>query len=265
MKIPRPKLHPYVCAAEEYPPEPKPETTSSDTASEPMNTSEEDNSEIHNPAAAPNGIANSEESPTASPVFKRPGDPISFDSPVAKRAKTTPTTTSEEGRPLREIHSVIMTTSGYISPAREGKLPESRTPQQARSDSPTPDVDVVTPVSAAEYPMVPPELKVEKKLKKIPKKPSSAGPEDGVNKPENKENKKKKIPKESMLFTPDQIKDSGKVKKLAGMKEMAKLKALKPGIKAPPIPNLLAGPSNIAVPAKIPGKLPKLRNLWSVL
>uniref|UniRef100_A0A182N1K8 PHD-type domain-containing protein n=1 Tax=Anopheles dirus TaxID=7168 RepID=A0A182N1K8_9DIPT len=35
---------------------------------------------------------------------------------------------SEEGRPTREISSVIMTTSGFISPAREGKLPESRIP-----------------------------------------------------------------------------------------------------------------------------------------
>lgn len=34
----------------------------------------------------------------------------------------------EEGRPTREISSVMMTTSGYLSPAREGKLPESRTP-----------------------------------------------------------------------------------------------------------------------------------------
>ncbi|XP_053677978.1 uncharacterized protein LOC128728381 [Anopheles nili] len=35
---------------------------------------------------------------------------------------------AEEGRPTREISSVIMTTSGFISPAREGKLPESRIP-----------------------------------------------------------------------------------------------------------------------------------------
>lgn len=34
----------------------------------------------------------------------------------------------EEGRPTREISSVMMTTSGFLSPAREGKLPEARTP-----------------------------------------------------------------------------------------------------------------------------------------
>uniref|UniRef100_A0A1Q3G264 Putative transcription initiation factor tfiid subunit 3 n=1 Tax=Culex tarsalis TaxID=7177 RepID=A0A1Q3G264_CULTA len=36
---------------------------------------------------------------------------------------------SEEGRPTREISSVIMTTSGFISPAREGKLPDSKIPE----------------------------------------------------------------------------------------------------------------------------------------
>ncbi|XP_037091325.1 transcription initiation factor TFIID subunit 3-like [Pollicipes pollicipes] len=35
----------------------------------------------------------------------------------------------EEGRPMREILSVMMTTSGFISPAREGKLPETRLPE----------------------------------------------------------------------------------------------------------------------------------------
>jgi len=137
-------------------------------------------------------------------VFKRPGDPVSFESPIVKRAKVL-----EEGRPLREISSVMMTTSGFLSPAREGKLPEARTPHQVRSDSPQP----------SSYPMVPPELKTEKKPKKVVKK----GPED---RKLDKENKKKKGAKE--LFKPDKI-DESKVKKLVGMKELAKLKPLKPG------------------------------------
>ncbi|XP_012543687.1 transcription initiation factor TFIID subunit 3 isoform X2 [Monomorium pharaonis] len=137
-------------------------------------------------------------------VFKRPGDPVSFESPIVKRAKIL-----EEGRPLREISSVMMTTSGFLSPAREGKLPEARTPHQVRSDSPQP----------SSYPMVPPELKTDKKLKKVVKK----GPED---RKLDKENKKKKGAKE--LFKPDKI-DESKVKKLVGMKELAKLKPLKPG------------------------------------
>ncbi|XP_025988155.2 transcription initiation factor TFIID subunit 3 isoform X2 [Solenopsis invicta] len=137
-------------------------------------------------------------------VFKRPGDPVSFESPIVKRAKIL-----EEGRPLREISSVMMTTSGFLSPAREGKLPEARTPHQVRSDSPQP----------SSYPMVPPELKTDKKPKKVVKK----GPED---RKLDKENKKKKGAKE--LFKPDKI-DESKVKKLVGMKELAKLKPLKPG------------------------------------
>lgn len=137
-------------------------------------------------------------------VFKRPGDPVSFESPIAKRAKIL-----EEGRPLREISSVMMTTSGFLSPAREGKLPEARTPHQVRSDSPQP----------SSYPMVPPELKSDKKPKKIVKK----NPED---RKLDKENKKKKGAKE--LFKPDKI-DESKIKKLVGMKELAKLKPLKPG------------------------------------
>nr|CAD7429730.1 unnamed protein product [Timema monikensis] len=70
----------------------------------------------------------------------------------------------EEGRPLREISSVMMTTSGFISPAREGKLPESCSPLQpsdSRSNFPQP----------SSYPIVPPEVKGENKVKKVlPKK-----------------------------------------------------------------------------------------------
>ncbi|XP_043800787.1 transcription initiation factor TFIID subunit 3 isoform X3 [Apis laboriosa] len=135
-------------------------------------------------------------------VFKRPGDPVSLESPIVKRVKVL-----EEGRPLREIHSVMMTTSGFLSPAREGKLPEARTPHQTRSDSPQP----------SSYPMVPPELKYDKKPKKIIKK----GLEDCKL---DKENKKKNRAKE--LFKPDKT-DDNKIKKLAGMKELAKLKPLK--------------------------------------
>lgn len=137
-------------------------------------------------------------------VFKRPGDPVSFESPIAKRTKIL-----EEGRPLREISSVMMTTSGFLSPAREGKLPESRTPHQVRSDSPQP----------SSYPMVPPELKCDKKPKKVVKK-------DPEERKLDKENKKKKGTKE--LSKTDKVDDS-KIKKLVAMKELAKLKPLKPG------------------------------------
>lgn len=146
--------------------------------------------------------ANSTESPPTkvSPqnVFKRPNNVVPFDSPGSKRTKLT-----EESRPLREIHSVIMTTLGFISPAREGKLPEARTPLQARSDSPPP----------SSYPMVPPELKTEKKPKKVVKKM-------GEGRKLDKENKKKKGVKE--LFKPDKMVEV-KVKKSSSKEAKTKM------------------------------------------
>lgn len=46
--------------------------------------------------------------------------------------------TENMGRPTREILSCIMTTSGFISPAREGKLPEARKPINIPDDPPSP-------------------------------------------------------------------------------------------------------------------------------
>lgn len=56
-------------------------------------------------------------------IFKRPAE-NACENPTAKKAKS-----EEEGRATREISSVMMTTSGFISPAREGKLPETRPPK----------------------------------------------------------------------------------------------------------------------------------------
>ncbi|XP_049294632.1 uncharacterized protein LOC125769806 [Anopheles funestus] len=64
--------------------------------------------------------------------------------------------TAEEGRPTREISSVIMTTSGFISPAREGKLPESRIPiipEERPIQQPTPTVSAVPALAAAHLQM----------------------------------------------------------------------------------------------------------------
>ncbi|CAK1593705.1 unnamed protein product [Parnassius mnemosyne] len=55
-------------------------------------------------------------------IFKRPIDPVSL--PNSKR----PRLRLEEEERTREISSVIMTMSGFLSPAREGKLPEARPP-----------------------------------------------------------------------------------------------------------------------------------------
>lgn len=63
-------------------------------------------------------------SPTSSPqpAIKRSSD---SDISPAKKAKYS---LDDEGQPVREIVSVMMTTSGFISSAREGKLPEARCP-----------------------------------------------------------------------------------------------------------------------------------------
>uniref|UniRef100_A0A182W500 PHD-type domain-containing protein n=1 Tax=Anopheles minimus TaxID=112268 RepID=A0A182W500_9DIPT len=74
-------------------------------------------------------------------VKEKPPQP---DEPVPGGSK--PVVTAEEGRPTREISSVIMTTSGFISPAREGKLPESRIPIIPEDRPLQPPAPVVPPV-----------------------------------------------------------------------------------------------------------------------
>uniref|UniRef100_A0A182SUF0 PHD-type domain-containing protein n=1 Tax=Anopheles maculatus TaxID=74869 RepID=A0A182SUF0_9DIPT len=81
-------------------------------------------------AKEPSTVGGDEESANAN---KRPDSVIVKDKPTQAddapvQVGPKPVLTAEEGRPTREISSVIMTTSGFISPAREGKLPESRIP-----------------------------------------------------------------------------------------------------------------------------------------
>lgn len=75
--------------------------------------------------------------------FKKPADVAS---PEFKRHKRE----EEGGRPTREISSVMMTTSGFLSPAREGKLPEAKAPapppEPPKPPSPNPPVPELVPV-----------------------------------------------------------------------------------------------------------------------
>ncbi|XP_060523451.1 transcription initiation factor TFIID subunit 3 [Cylas formicarius] len=92
-----------------------------------------------------------------SPEFKKPADFSA--NPEFKRPKR-----EEEGsRPTREISSVMMTTSGFLSPAREGKLPEAK--------APAPLPEPVKPPSPAPPPAeaVIVKKKVEKKKDKLPR------------------------------------------------------------------------------------------------
>lgn len=78
---------------------------------------------------------NSSPTPSPQPAVKRSSD---SDASPAKKAKYS---LEDEGQPVREIVSVMMTTSGFISSAREGKLPEARCPNipmaTPRSSSPS--------------------------------------------------------------------------------------------------------------------------------
>nr|CAD7447852.1 unnamed protein product [Timema bartmani] len=157
-------------------------------------------------------------SPVTSPktkLFKHPGDPILLESPAIKAARLL---LEEEGRPLREISSVMMTTSGFISPAREGKLPESCSPLQpsdSRSNSPQP----------SSYPIVPPEVKGENKVKKVlPKKNV-----DNLTKIYKENKTKEQTIKEMSKGENNMSSDDSKVKKLVSIKELSKLKSSTPG------------------------------------
>lgn len=116
----------------------------------------------------------------------------------------------------------MMTTSGFLSPAREGKLPEARSPMQpfdSRSNSPQP----------LSYPAVPPEVKGEKKIKK---NQSKVGVDSSTKKVFDKENSKSKDGPSidvQKVDTDDIDNDDINVKKLVSMKELTKLKALKSG------------------------------------
>ncbi|KAH1028880.1 transcription initiation factor TFIID subunit 3 [Dendroctonus ponderosae] len=106
--------------------------------------------------------------------FKKPADL----SPEFRRVKRE----DEGGRPTREISSVMMTTSGFLSPAREGRLPEAKAPapppEPPRAPTPPPPGP---PVPELVLVKKKPEKKKDKPLKeaksgneeKAPKKPGN--------------------------------------------------------------------------------------------
>ncbi|KAF5280968.1 hypothetical protein FQR65_LT14906 [Abscondita terminalis] len=140
-----------------------------------------------------------------SPVFKRPSEVSQGDGFKRPRLLL-----EDEGRPTREISSVMMTTSGFLSPAREGKLPESRTP------TPVLEPIVLLPLLPAEQV----ETNGNKKITKTPKK---------------LDKKKEKIGRE--LFKP--IAEQMLPKKLFSTKDPSKTKIKhSPNTHSSPVPNL---------------------------
>ncbi|XP_019558649.3 transcription initiation factor TFIID subunit 3 [Aedes albopictus] len=114
-------------------------------------------------------------------TFKRPLDGPVGEGGIAGDAKKSKTL-SDERRPTREISSVIMTTSGFISPAREGRLPDSKPPEIPEEKPKPPPPPPPAPVST-----VLPVAKIDEKFgKKAKKKPVEK---------EKKEKKEKKVDK----------------------------------------------------------------------
>lgn len=97
--------------------------------------------------------------------------------------------------------------------------------------------------------MVPPEVKGDKKTKKLPFKKTI----DGIKKIGDKENKKKDHKLKELTKVEKHIPtDESKVKKLVSMKELSKLKALKSGaLKMMAHTGTTAGPSTSAKPPKL--------------
>ncbi|XP_077287022.1 uncharacterized protein LOC143911836 [Arctopsyche grandis] len=96
--------------------------------------------------------------PDADP-FKRPGEPA----PPAASLKRNKIKQDDECH-ARELSSVMMTVSGYLSPAREGKLPEARTPITLPDVPPEKAKLQYNPLAAR--PPVPLNDRLDKKLKK---------------------------------------------------------------------------------------------------
>lgn len=102
---------------------------------------------------------------TGSPIsgIKRPHDGTS-DQPHAKRSKLS---FEDEGRPMRELVSIFMTPSGLISPAREGKLPDSRTPSK-NIESTQDSLEILSSSSSSSSSVsLPEDISVKKPVKLI--------------------------------------------------------------------------------------------------
>lgn len=120
-------------------PEEEPATSIEENSAEDVNGAVKDELML-SPTAGTSGLGQQ-------PFFKRPSDfPLPPGSSEAQRRLKFDGT--EGLKETREISSVIMTTSGFISPAREGKLPDSKPPiiiPDKRPSPPPPSV-IVAPL-----------------------------------------------------------------------------------------------------------------------
>ncbi|KAH9383290.1 hypothetical protein HPB48_024410 [Haemaphysalis longicornis] len=150
---------------------------------------------------ASNSAGEEMSSPHGSPQpVKRNAD--GTETPTPKRFRLC---TEEEGQPMREVTSVFMTPSGFISPAREGKLPEPSAPSSFIKTLPPgmafdSDSSDSIPIPHKEV-----KLKELKKTAKV-KKEGKDGKKAKASKKDNKENAN--IKKAATLFGPFMSKKS---------------------------------------------------------
>lgn len=146
------------------------------------------------------------------PNLSSSGSPSSYkklEPDVINNKRLTQLISEEFGRPLRELSCVMMTTSGFLSPAREGKAPEARIPKLNNYSN-------AHPTQPSSYPTVPPEVKGDhKKLR------------DSAKTVNNVKSVERKVREEVHQNGKEDFDDT-KIKKLASMKELSKLKAFKP-------------------------------------
>ncbi|XP_044765452.1 transcription initiation factor TFIID subunit 3 isoform X2 [Coccinella septempunctata] len=126
-----------------------------------------------------------DEVPENPSVFKKPPDVPHGEFKRIKRE-------DEGSRPTREISSVMMTTSGFLSPAREGRLPEAKTPIPPPAEiPPQPPQPIIN--SLSEHNMgVLPMKKLPRPMKRVERKKDRIGKELF----KNHEDKVRKNPKE---------------------------------------------------------------------
>uniref|UniRef100_A0A131Y4Z7 Putative transcription initiation factor tfiid subunit 3 n=1 Tax=Ixodes ricinus TaxID=34613 RepID=A0A131Y4Z7_IXORI len=150
-------------------------------------------------------------------------NPDGTETPTPKRFRLC---TEEEGQPMREVTSVFMTPSGFISPAREGKLPEPSAPSAfigALSPGVASDSD-----SSDSLPIPHKEVKVKEFKKALKLKKDGKDAKKGkTNKKDNKENASVK---KGLFFPPPAKKSSSSNPMLKIKKKLTKgLKFAKEG------------------------------------
>lgn len=134
-------------------------------------------------------------------LFKKP------ETEIINNKRITQLISEEMGRPLRELSSVMMTTSGFLSPAREGKVAEARVPKLSNYTN-------ANPTQPSSYPTVPPEVKGDSKKNNHLTKPVNNIKPERKARDEIHQNGKEDF-------------DDGKIKKLTTHKEVSKLKPFK--------------------------------------